>query len=293
MNQTAPHLLAPRFDWLFSVQAHWPFRSFEVWGGGAWQLPIRREGEGGSTSWWPGHRTNNGPCSCTCSTTNSTKCPDTRRSIGDDVFHEYESQILFTAIECCIIIDLCVVQCVAEVVPSFLPLAAQFGLSKNSHMTFMINPSSLRKRWVSHVGKAAFRCDVLLNVPLTLGFAWTSTPSPQTNNATSSSPQCVVEVIGSKPISRRADPPPVRCQTDGLCCPQTDGGKGDVVSRPRERSHLHHFTCRHQRWTMAQRKSVIWVMSHNRVPFLTSRWTVPGLCFRWVLRSAAALSHWL
>lgn len=181
--------------------------------------------------------------------------------------HRYCSLVIDQAIECCIIIDLCVVQCVAEVVPSFLPLAAQFGLSKNSHMTFIINPSSLRKRWVSHVGKAAFRCDVLLNVPLTLGFAWTSTPSPQTNNATSSSPQCVVEVIGSKPNSRRTDPPPVRCQTDGLCCPQTDGGKGDVVSRPRERSHLHHFTCRHQRWTMAQCKSVICVMSHNRVTY--------------------------
>uniref|UniRef100_H3C8W5 Laminin, alpha 1 n=1 Tax=Tetraodon nigroviridis TaxID=99883 RepID=H3C8W5_TETNG len=35
--------------------------------------------------------------------------------------------------------------CVSEAAPSFLPSAAQFGLSKHSHMTFMINPSALRK----------------------------------------------------------------------------------------------------------------------------------------------------
>lgn len=41
---------------------------------------------------------------------------------------------------------ICVGQCVVEAEPSFLPSAAQFGLSKSSHMTFMINPSALRKR---------------------------------------------------------------------------------------------------------------------------------------------------
>lgn len=40
-------------------------------------------------------------------------------------------------------------QCVSEIEPSFLPSAAQFGLSKHSHMIFMINPSAVRRRWVS------------------------------------------------------------------------------------------------------------------------------------------------
>uniref|UniRef100_A0A3Q1IIV8 Laminin subunit alpha-1 n=1 Tax=Anabas testudineus TaxID=64144 RepID=A0A3Q1IIV8_ANATE len=36
--------------------------------------------------------------------------------------------------------------CTSEVEPSFLPSAVQFGLSKNSHMTFIINPNTVRKR---------------------------------------------------------------------------------------------------------------------------------------------------
>ncbi|XP_039983193.1 laminin subunit alpha-1 isoform X2 [Xiphias gladius] len=35
--------------------------------------------------------------------------------------------------------------CVSEVEPSFLPSAAQFGSSKHSHMTFIINPNTVRK----------------------------------------------------------------------------------------------------------------------------------------------------
>ncbi|XP_026219418.1 laminin subunit alpha-1 [Anabas testudineus] len=35
--------------------------------------------------------------------------------------------------------------CTSEVEPSFLPSAVQFGLSKNSHMTFIINPNTVRK----------------------------------------------------------------------------------------------------------------------------------------------------
>ncbi|TNM96651.1 hypothetical protein fugu_016312 [Takifugu bimaculatus] len=35
--------------------------------------------------------------------------------------------------------------CAAQVDSSFLPSAAQFGLSKHSHMTFLINPGALRK----------------------------------------------------------------------------------------------------------------------------------------------------
>lgn len=44
------------------------------------------------------------------------------------------------------VLFICLGQCVAEAEPSFLPSAAQFGLSKNSHMIFMVNPSALRKR---------------------------------------------------------------------------------------------------------------------------------------------------
>uniref|UniRef100_A0A4W6ED91 Laminin subunit alpha-1 n=1 Tax=Lates calcarifer TaxID=8187 RepID=A0A4W6ED91_LATCA len=36
--------------------------------------------------------------------------------------------------------------CVSEAEPSFLPSAAQFGSSKHSHMTFIINPNTVRKR---------------------------------------------------------------------------------------------------------------------------------------------------
>ncbi|KAG8009698.1 Laminin subunit alpha-1, partial [Nibea albiflora] len=35
--------------------------------------------------------------------------------------------------------------CVLEVEPTFLPSAAQFGLSKHSHMTFIINPNTVRR----------------------------------------------------------------------------------------------------------------------------------------------------
>ncbi|XP_034721226.1 laminin subunit alpha-1-like [Etheostoma cragini] len=36
--------------------------------------------------------------------------------------------------------------CALEAEPSFLPGAVQFGLSKHSHMTFIINPDAVRKR---------------------------------------------------------------------------------------------------------------------------------------------------
>ncbi|CAJ1081613.1 laminin subunit alpha-1 isoform X3 [Xyrichtys novacula] len=38
-----------------------------------------------------------------------------------------------------------VLTCVSEVEPTFLPSAAQFGLSKHSHMTFRINPSTVKR----------------------------------------------------------------------------------------------------------------------------------------------------
>lgn len=46
---------------------------------------------------------------------------------------------------------LCVSQCASEPEPSFLPSAAQFGSSKHSHMTFTINPSTVKRRSVSMV----------------------------------------------------------------------------------------------------------------------------------------------
>lgn len=42
--------------------------------------------------------------------------------------------------------------------------------------------------------------------------------------------QCLGQVVGSKQSSGRAHPPPVRLQTHGLHCPQTDGGKTQDVS---------------------------------------------------------------
>lgn len=37
-------------------------------------------------------------------------------------------------------------QCVSEGKPSFLSSAVQFASSKNSHMSFIINPSTVRRR---------------------------------------------------------------------------------------------------------------------------------------------------
>ncbi|KAF0028671.1 hypothetical protein F2P81_019758 [Scophthalmus maximus] len=39
----------------------------------------------------------------------------------------------------------CVLKCVSEAEPTFLPSAAQFGSSKHSHMTFIINPNTFKK----------------------------------------------------------------------------------------------------------------------------------------------------
>lgn len=41
---------------------------------------------------------------------------------------------------------MCVTQCASDGELTFVPSAVQFGLSRNSHMTFIINPSTVRKR---------------------------------------------------------------------------------------------------------------------------------------------------
>lgn len=40
-------------------------------------------------------------------------------------------------------------QCVSEAEPALLSEAVQFGLSRHSHMTFVINPNTVRRRWAS------------------------------------------------------------------------------------------------------------------------------------------------
>lgn len=41
------------------------------------------------------------------------------------------------------------IQCAPEENPTFLPSGVQFGLSRHSHMTFIIKPRTARKRSVS------------------------------------------------------------------------------------------------------------------------------------------------
>uniref|UniRef100_A0A4W6EDC8 Laminin subunit alpha-1 n=1 Tax=Lates calcarifer TaxID=8187 RepID=A0A4W6EDC8_LATCA len=52
--------------------------------------------------------------------------------------------------------------CVSEAEPSFLPSAAQFGSSKHSHMTFIINPNTVRKSVLMRLSVRSWALDGLI-----------------------------------------------------------------------------------------------------------------------------------